>query len=92
MPEGAFSTLAPEWVCEVTSPSTASVDPLTKSPIYARNQVRHIWFVDPGTRVLEVWRLDGDTYRVVLAVADAETVRAEPFDAIELDLSILWAR
>jgi hypothetical protein len=42
--------------------------------------------------VFEVWRLDGDTYRMVLAAADDELLRAEPFEAIEFDLSVLWAR
>ena len=92
IPETAFTSLAPDWACEVTSPSTASVDRVRKSRIYAREQVRHLWFVDPGTRVFEVWRLDGDTYRMVLAAADAELLRAEPFEAIEFDLSVLWAR
>ncbi len=92
LPEVAFGTLAPDWVCEVTSPSTASVDRVKKSRIYARNEVRHVWIVDPGTRVFEVWRLDGETYRLVLAAADGDKVRTEPFDAIELDLSLLWAR
>jgi Uma2 family endonuclease len=92
IPETAFTTLAPDWVCEVTSPSTASVDRVRKTRIYTREQIRHLWFVDPGTRVLEIWRLDGETYRMVLAASDSEIVRAEPFDAIELDLSILWAR
>jgi Uma2 family endonuclease len=92
IPETAFTSLAPDWACEVTSPSTASVDRVRKSRIYAREQVRHLWFVDPGTRVFEVWRLDGDTYRMVLAAADDELLRAEPFEAIEFDLSVLWAR
>ncbi len=92
IPDAAWFSLSPDWVCEVTSPSTASVDRVRKSRIYARQEVRHLWFVDPGSRVLEVWRLDGETYRLVLAAADAEKVRAEPFDAIELDLSVLWAR
>lgn len=91
-PDTAWSALPPDWVCEVTSPSTASIDRVRKTRIYAREQVRHVWFVDPGTRVFEVWRLDGETYRLVLAAADEEKVRAEPFDAIELDLSLLWAR
>lgn len=92
LPDAPYFTLSPDWVCEVTSPSTASVDRVSKSRIYARNEVRHLWFVDPASCVLEVWRLDGDTYRLVLAAANAEKVRAEPFDAIKIDLSVLWAR
>jgi len=26
MPDGAFITLAPDWVCEIVSPSTEAID------------------------------------------------------------------
>jgi hypothetical protein len=40
---------------------------------------------------LEVLRLDGETYRIVLSAGEEERVRAEPFDAIELELRMLWS-
>lgn len=88
----AFFTLAADWVCEVLSPSTARLDRTRKLAAYARHRVGHVWFVDGLAQTLEVLRLDGDTYRIVLTAASDERVRAEPFDAIELDLAILWAR
>jgi Uma2 family endonuclease len=92
MPHVAAFELAPDWVCEVLSPSTAKLDRGDKVPTYARAGVGHIWLVDPLDQYLEVLRLDGATYRIVAThVADAR-VRAEPFDAFELDLSVLWAR
>ena len=51
-----------------------------------------VWFVDPLVKTLEVLRLDGSTYRIVGVFRGDATVRAEPFDAIELDLALLWAR
>ncbi len=79
-------------MCEVLSPSTAKLDRAEKLPVYARRGVGHVWFVDPLEQYLEILRLDGDTYRIITThIADAK-VRAEPFDAIELDLSVLWAR
>jgi hypothetical protein len=47
--------------------------------------------VDPVVRTLEVLRLDGDGYRIVTTVRGDARVRAEPFDAIELELALLWA-
>lgn len=92
IPMTAFVTLAPDWVCEVLSPSTSKLDRGAKLPLYAREAVRHVWLIDPIEQYLEVLRLDGEGYRIVdTHVADAK-VRAEPFDAIELDLSVLWAR
>ena len=86
----AYFVLAPDWVAEVQSPSTAALDRGPKLAVYARERVSHVWMIEPVSQTLEVLRLDGDTYRIVKVASDR--VRAEPFDAIELDLSILWMR
>ena len=92
LPQSANFTLAPDWVCEVLSPSTEAVDRGDKSKVYAREGVRHLWFVDPIVKTLEILRLDGATYRVIEVFTGDIGVRAEPFDAIEFDLGALWAR
>lgn len=84
--------LAPDWVCEVLSPSTQAIDRGDKSKVYARERVPHLWFVDPIVKTLEILRLDGKTYRVIDVFTGDAGVRAEPFDAIELDLAALWMR
>lgn len=88
----AYFELAPDWVCEVLSPSTAATDRDDKLRIYSRERVSHVWLVDPILKTLEVLRLDGVTYRIVAVHRDDARVRAEPFDAIELELATLWAR
>jgi len=60
--------------------------------IYARERVRHAWLIDPSIETLEVFRLDGDTWRMLKTWRGRSVVRAEPFDAIELDLAVLWDR
>lgn len=91
LPNGPFLTLAPDWLCEVLSPSTAKVDRAQKLPIYARERVSHVWLVDPNLRTLEVLDLDGSSWRLLAVHRDDDRVRAKPFDAIELDLGLLWA-
>jgi Uma2 family endonuclease len=86
-----FFTLAPDWACEVLSARTAKTDRVRKLPIYARERLAHVWLVGPIQRTLEVLRREGDRWVVVGAWSDDARVRAEPFDAIELDLSVLWA-
>jgi Uma2 family endonuclease len=86
-----FFTLAPDWVAEVISPRTAKIDRTDKQRIYAREGVQWLWFIDPLQRTLEVQRLGEDGWIVRGAWRDDARVRAEPFDAIELDLAILWA-
>jgi Uma2 family endonuclease len=90
LPETAWFELAPDWVCEVLSPSTVRHDRAHKLAIYARERVAHAWLVDPLARTLEVLRL-GETGWVIVAVHSGDAVvRAEPFAALELDLLPLW--
>jgi Uma2 family endonuclease len=92
LPDAAAFELAPDWVCEVLSPSTTALDRADKLPIYAREGVRHAWLVDPIARTLEVLRLEGPNWLLVGTWSGDVAVRAEPFDAIELELGVLWAR
>jgi Uma2 family endonuclease len=90
MPRTVGFTLAPDWVCEVLSPSTSRLDRKAKLPVYAREGVRHVWFVDPDTRTLEVLRLDGAHHSPLATHTGTARVRAEPFEALELELATLW--
>jgi len=88
----AYFVLAPDWVCEVLSPSTASLDRGDKLKVYASFDVKHVWFVDPEARTLEILERDEKGYRVFDVFSGEAKVRAVPFDAIELELGLLWAR
>lgn len=90
LPRGVGIRVAPDWLCEVLSPSTERVDRSRKLAVYARERVGHVWLVNPVTETLEILRLDGDGWRLVATHAGTDKVRAEPFDAIELDLATLW--
>ena len=90
VPDAAYIELAPDWVCEVLSKSTALIDRQRKMPIYAREDVEHLWLVDPVSRTIEVFHLDGDSYRFVGAHGEREHARIQPFEAIELELGALW--
>lgn len=90
LPHDAYLSLAPDWVCEVLSPSTARIDRLKKLRIYARESVPYAWLLDPLAQTLEVLRLEHGRWSLVMTAGGTEVVRAEPFDAIDLDLSRLW--
>ena len=90
VPDVAFFTLAPDWVCEILSPSTERFDRGRKLRIYAREGVGHIWLVQPEARTLEVMRRQGEQWLLVAVHEGDAVVRAEPFDAIELSLGPLW--
>jgi Uma2 family endonuclease len=90
VPDVAFFTLAPDWICEVTSPSTRSFDRLRKLPVYARERVSHVWLMDPIDKLLEVLRLESERWVVAAVLGGATVVRAEPFEAVEIDLTRFW--
>lgn len=91
LPKSSAFEQAPDWVCEVLSPSTASVDRTEKLPIFAREGVGHVWLVDPVLQTLEVLRLDGAEYRIVGAWRADAVVQCEPFEALSLRLADLWS-
>jgi Uma2 family endonuclease len=86
-----YFTLAPDWICEVLSPSTERMDRADKLPIYAREGVGYAWLVNPLQRTLEVLRIESGRWLTLAVHCDDALVRAEPFDAIELELGALWA-
>lgn len=92
MPDAPYIELAPDWLCEVLSPATATVDRARKMDHYAAAGVRHVWLVDPAATTLEIYRLDAEGWRLVQTHAGEATIRPEPFDAVELDLGSLWSR
>ncbi|HVW23815.1 MAG TPA: Uma2 family endonuclease [Polyangiaceae bacterium] len=91
LPEANAFELPPDWLCEVLSPSTAPVDRSEKLPIYARERVGHVWFVDPLVKTLEVLRLDGTGYRIVGAWHGDSVVQCEPFESLPIQLADLWS-
>lgn len=92
LPADAYLTVRPDWLAEVLSQGTRRGDRALKLPLYAEAGTSHVWLIDPDARTLEVFRLDGSTYRLVVTFAGDEPVHAEPFDAIALELGALWQR
>lgn len=89
--KGPF-VVAPDWICEILSPSTARFDRYTKLPIYARAGVSHIWLIDPSLKTLEVLQLREENWLITGTFQNEDKVRAEPFEAFELDLALLWKK
>ena len=80
----------PDWICEILSPSTAKTDKTDKMPLYARYGVSHLWLIDPLAKTLDVFRLEAGRWVVLSLFAEADKVRAEPFEEVEIDLNSLW--
>jgi len=89
LPSGSAFELAPDWVCEVLSPSTASTDRAVKVPTCGGEKVGHVWLVDPLLQTLEVLRLDGPGYRLAGVWRGDVDVQCEPFEALSIRLNDL---
>ena len=90
VPDEPYTTLAPDWVCEVLSKGNRKKDRAEKLPVYARAGVRFAWLLDPVERTLEVLRLESGRYSIVATYVDDAKVRAEPFGEVELALEGVW--
>jgi Uma2 family endonuclease len=92
LPKARPIRTAPDWVCEVLSPSNAANDLVKKFRGYHAARVPHYWVVDPREESLVVYRYTPEGYLAVLTAITGETVRAEPFDAVELRIGELFGR
>lgn len=82
LPDTAWFELAPDWVCEILSPSTARIDRVEKLPIYVRHGVQHAWLVDPDLRTLEVFENCQGEWLLLTVLENNADVCGPPFDAI----------
>ena len=89
-PDTAFFETAPDWVCEVLSPSTEFYDRGPKRQIYADAGVGYLWFVDPIKRHLEAFQLVAGKWMLLGFVGGSDEVRLPPFDAVPFSLALLW--
>ena len=89
-PDAPFFTLAPDWLCEILSPSTRRFDVTEKRALYGANGVAHLWLVDPEARTLEVFARPDAAWTLVAAFQEGDDVRAAPFEALAFPLNTLW--
>jgi len=90
LPDTAWFTVAPDWVCEVLSPSTAIVDRTRKQDIYREHSVPWLWFVDPTARTIEVLSRTEHGWMVAGTFGGEGEKRIPPFDAVAIDIGLLW--
>ncbi len=90
IPDGPIE-VAPDWICEILSPSTTNKDRKLKLPLYGKLGVTYAWLVDPVAKTIEVLRFADGHWVLLGTFGDNDQMRAEPFDAVAIDLTPLWA-
>lgn len=89
MPDGPKFSVVPDWICEVVSPSTESIDRQIKKPLYAHFGVRYLWLINPKVVTLEIYKLMKGGWVSQGQFSGHDKIRAEPFDAVEITLDTL---
>ena len=72
------------------SASTRKLDLHEKRPVYAREDIPHLWLVDPTDRTLEAFGLHDGQWLLIASAKDDDPVSIRPFDAITFSLGDLW--
>ena len=81
---------APDWVCEILSPSTARRDLGPKRRLLHAHRVPWYWAIDPLARFVQVLRWTPEGYLVETTAGPGEHPRLPPFEAMELDVGRLF--
>lgn len=81
--------IAPDWVCEGLSPSTAGHDRGRKREVYAKYGIGHLWYADPKHNTVEILKLDRGAYKVLKVVSGDERDVLPPFSHA-INLAKLW--
>lgn len=89
-PVGTPIDLRPDWVCEVVSPGKPNHDLVRKLNLYLAAGIDHYWIVDPRDETLTVHRRSEGAWILVMRAERHEVVRAEPFDAIDFPVGVLF--
>lgn len=90
VPRTGIIPVVPDWVCEILSASNARFDRLTKMDFYLRAGVLHCWLVDPDLQMIEAFTSQGRVWIRQGAWGAEDLARIPPFDAVELDLGVLF--
>ena len=78
---------APDLVMEILSPSTQRHDKLTKFNLYQRAGVREYWIVDPASKSVQVFLLEGGRYAAKDFGTVGENLKVNILEDCMIDLS-----
>ncbi len=89
LPDTAWIEIEPDWLCEILSASTETVDRGHKMPIYAIYGVPHCWLFNPTTELLEAYELRDGKWLLLATFDEAAEVKVAPFAAAPFPLRAL---
>lgn len=88
-PKGVMK-IAPDWVCEITSPGHEKKDTLHNFLLLQEYDVQYYWIIWPEDKALIAYKLINGKYSVIDSIKDGGKIRLEPFTEIEFDLDYVF--
>ncbi len=89
LPEERPLPVAPDWICEVVSPSHRAHDTVLKQRKYHQAGVAWYWLLDPAAGTLTVLKHTAEGYLELLVAERSERVRPPPFAELEVKVGLL---
>lgn len=89
IPESHKFTIVPDWICEISSPSTESVDKEIKMPLYAEYGVNYLWIIHPLQKTLHAYKRAEAVWQLQGSFSHNDVVNLEPFESIRINVADL---
>jgi Uma2 family endonuclease len=83
---------APDWVCEILSPSTRKNDLTVKKELYQAHGVKEYWIVDPDIRTVEVLSNKDSVFVSYGVVQGNIAVASSIFTGLNLTAEAIFSR
>lgn len=81
---------APDFVVEITSPSTEKIDREEKFIDYAAHGIPEYWIIDPEKQTLEQYALEGRSYQLQQKLSRKGMVESLVIKDFEVDLATIF--
>ena len=85
--QNQYLIAAPDFVIEILSESTETLDRITKKELYERYGVKEYWIVDPTARTVEQYVLENKSYRSVGTFKEHDEVEVKTIGGLLVKLS-----
>ena len=90
LPVGWPVRVRPDWAAEILSPGHEKRDRVDKLGVLASAGVPHYWILDEERGLLSIYRHTAGGYLLLPPLRRDQIARAEPFDAVELAIAVLF--
>lgn len=77
---------APDFVIEIVSPSSQSLDYIKKLSLYKKAGVRLYWIVNPESKEISVYNFENDTFKIYTF---EDKIPVVIYEDCEIDMSVL---